>query len=121
MSEGYEVTSSILNQSLNFIVLDSFFFPSERIYDLPQFKENADDLLGIHPRGKKLLALSATDTVPELKKSNPVKIRIHGTHVYMAITYSKGKDQPGKAGNPARGQLNRENEFLSCPSSRLRT
>ena len=25
----------------------------------------------------------------------------------MVITYSKGKDQPGKAGNPARGQLNR--------------
>ena len=30
----------------------------------------------------------------------------------MVITYSKGKDQPGKAANnPARGQLNRE-----CPS-----
>ena len=28
----------------------------------------------------------------------------------IAITYSKGKDQPGKVANPARGQLNRENE-----------
>ena len=30
-------------------------------------------------------------------------------YVCMVITYSKGKDQPGKVGNPARGQLNREN------------
>ena len=29
----------------------------------------------------------------------------------MVITYSKGKDQPGKVANPARGQLNRENEY----------
>ena len=30
-------------------------------------------------------------------------------------TYSKGKDQPGKVANPARGQLNREiNIFLSA-------
>ena len=36
-------------------------------------------------------------------------------------TYSKGKDQPGKVANPARGQLNRENEYLfPCPHSRLR-
>ena len=28
-------------------------------------------------------------------------------------TYSKGKDQPGKVTNPARGQLNRENEHFS--------
>ena len=33
-------------------------------------------------------------------------------YVCMVITYSKGKDQPGKVANPARGQLNRENEFL---------
>ena len=26
----------------------------------------------------------------------------------MVTTYSKGKDQPGKIGNPARGQLNNE-------------
>ena len=26
-------------------------------------------------------------------------------------TYSKSKDQPGKVANPARGQLNRENEY----------
>ena len=30
-------------------------------------------------------------------------------YVCTAITYSKGKDQPGKVANPARGQLNREN------------
>ena len=33
----------------------------------------------------------------------------------MIITYSKGKDQPGKAANPARGQLNRENVFSLSP------
>ena len=33
-------------------------------------------------------------------------------HVYMVITYSKGKDQPGKVANPARGQLNRESEYF---------
>ena len=27
--------------------------------------------------------------------------------------YSKSKDQPGKVANPARGQLNRENEYFS--------
>ena len=32
-------------------------------------------------------------------------------HVCMVITYSKGKDQPGKVANSVRRQLNRENEF----------
>ena len=35
--------------------------------------------------------------------------------VCMVITYSKGKDQPGKVANPARGQLNRENELFPFP------
>ena len=30
----------------------------------------------------------------------------------MVVTFSKGKDQPGKVANPARGQLNEENSFL---------
>ena len=30
----------------------------------------------------------------------------------MAMTYSKGKDQPSKVANPARGQLNRENNIF---------
>ena len=29
----------------------------------------------------------------------------------MVITHSKSMDQPGKVANPARGQLNRENEY----------
>ena len=33
----------------------------------------------------------------------------------MFITYSKSKDQLGKVVNPARGQLNRENEYLPVP------
>ena len=41
-------------------------------------------------------------------------------YVCMVITYSKGKDQPGKVANPARGQLNRANYLFSCPRSRLR-
>ena len=35
------------------------------------------------------------------------------SYVCMVITYSKGKDQPGKVANPARGQLNRENIFFA--------
>ena len=30
----------------------------------------------------------------------------------MVITYSESMDQPGKVANPARGQLNRENEYF---------
>ena len=33
----------------------------------------------------------------------------------MVITYNKGKDQPGKVANPARGQLNREIDFSLSP------
>ena len=31
----------------------------------------------------------------------------------ITMSYSKGKDQPGKVVNPAHGQLNRENDFFS--------
>ena len=37
-------------------------------------------------------------------------------YVYVCIygrKYSKSMDQPGKVANPARGQLNRENEYFS--------
>ena len=30
-------------------------------------------------------------------------------------TYSKSMDQPGKVANPARGQLNRQNEYFPVP------
>ena len=33
-------------------------------------------------------------------------------YVCMVITYGKSMDQPGKVANPARGQLNRENEYF---------
>ena len=36
-------------------------------------------------------------------------------YICMVITYSKGKDQPGKVANPARGQLNRNNEYFPVP------
>ena len=35
--------------------------------------------------------------------------------ICMVITYSKGKDQPVKAANPVRGQLNREKMKSSVP------
>ena len=37
---------------------------------------------------------------------------------YM-VTYSKSMDQPGTVANPARGQLNRKNEYFPCPRSCL--
>ena len=33
----------------------------------------------------------------------------------FGIHHCKGKDQPGKVANPARGQRNRENEFFPVP------
>ena len=33
-------------------------------------------------------------------------------YVCMVITYNKSRDQPGKVANPARGQLNRKNEYF---------
>ena len=36
------------------------------------------------------------------------------------VCYSKSMDQPGKVANPARGQLIRENEYITCPHSCLR-
>ena len=33
-------------------------------------------------------------------------------YVCMAITYSKSMHHPGKVANPARGQLNRENQYF---------
>ena len=37
------------------------------------------------------------------------------TYVFMVITYSKGKDQPGKVANLAHGQLNRVFFFSLSP------
>ena len=37
-------------------------------------------------------------------------------YVYGHHIYQKSMDQPGKVANPARGQLNRENEY-SCYES----
>ena len=35
--------------------------------------------------------------------------------ICMVITYSKSKDQPRNVANPARDQLNRENEYFPVP------
>ena len=44
-----------------------------------------------------------------------INVRCQGTSIRTLYghTYSKGKDQPGKIANPARGQLNRENEYCN--------
>ena len=36
-------------------------------------------------------------------------------YVCIVIPYSQSKDQPGKVANPARGQLNKENEYFPVP------
>ena len=36
-------------------------------------------------------------------------------YAFMVITCSKSMDQPGKVANPARGQLNKENEYFPVP------
>ena len=42
-------------------------------------------------------------------------IDCHVYYICMFITCSKGKDQPGKVANPARGQQNSENYFFPVP------
>ena len=56
------------------------------------------------------MAAPVTGTTLRTTGPNPADSR----H-FMAITYSKSMDQPGTAANPARGQLNRENEFSPVP------
>ena len=34
----------------------------------------------------------------------------------ILLVWCKGKDHPGKVANPARGQLNRENEYFRVPA-----
>ena len=44
-------------------------------------------------------------------------VLIYSMYVYvcMIISYSEGKDQPGKVANPAHGQLNWENGCFPVP------
>ena len=54
--------------------------------------------------------LASADT--EVKNKNKTK----GESVYVCMygpTYSKSMDQPGNVASPARGQLNRKNEYFS--------
>ena len=51
-----------------------------------------------------------------LEKVSPPRREVRIYHVWyrcMVITYSKSMDQPGKVANPARGKLDRENEYSS--------
>ena len=47
-----------------------------------------------------------------MKQHYSETIKEIGTVYACMVTDSKSMDQPGKAANPARGQLNRENEFF---------
>ena len=40
--------------------------------------------------------------------------KYYSMYIY-GITYKQSMDQPGKVANPARGQLNRENEYFPVP------
>ena len=47
-------------------------------------------------------------------------LKVPAIYVFMYVcmyshTYSKSMNQPGKIANPARGQLNRENEYFPVP------
>ena len=46
--------------------------------------------------------------------TDPVRVDIMYVCMYvcMVITYSKSMGQPGKVASPARGQLNRKNEYF---------
>ena len=42
----------------------------------------------------------------------PVVVKSISMNYVCMVTYSKSMDQQGKVANPARGQLNRENEYF---------
>ena len=58
---------------------------------------------------EKLLFLTFSVLVANPKKGMYV-LCMFITYFMNGHTYSKSTDQPGKVANPARGQLNRENE-----------
>ena len=61
---------------------------------------------------------SVDDTMAPGRKANESSTRMYVCmYVCMVITYSNGVDQPGKVVNPARGQLNRDNEHRSISLS----
>ena len=43
------------------------------------------------------------------------RVKIDVCMVWSHFSYSNSMDQPGKVANPARGQLNRENEDFAVP------
>ena len=59
--------------------------------------------------------------VPGVSLYYSMSIQYVCIYVCVAITYSKGKDQPGKAANPVRGRSAEQGELIfPCPRSRLR-
>ena len=60
------------------------------------------------------VCVSTQSGVSKSRTKDPFARMVICTDMY-GHTYSKSIDQPGKAANPARGQLNRENEYPLSP------
>ena len=56
----------------------------------------------------------------QFSQKKAMQIYWNCVRVFMVTTYNKGMDKPGKLANPARGQLDWENEIFLRPHSRLR-
>ena len=68
----------------------------------------------INKRKRKKYSEKATSPNKQKKKGKKHVWLSERLHVCMyGHTYSKSMDQPGKVASPARGQLNRENEYFS--------
>ena len=61
--------------------------------------------------GDKLLLLG-TKPLMGRDKGYTLSLRYHVMDEWSHHIYSKGKDQPGKVANPARGQLSRETYYM---------
>ena len=75
----------------------------------PYTKPTISDLI----RSKCIIIIIIGICLPDKESTLVVEHEYHLVVMYDHImSYSKSMDQPGKVANPARGQLNRENEYL---------
>ena len=62
-----------------------------------------------------LISQKVSDCVVDAFRFFSKKYAVHFVCMHEWLSHSKGKDQPGKVANPARGQMNRENEYFPVP------
>ena len=75
---------------------------------------------GIELTSQRVRGLRGTSELPMKKLfTSNVSHSMYVLNVCMLITHSKGKDQPGKVANPARGQVNTGKRIFPCPRSHL--